>query len=103
MKKIDSLWNDAKKAGQKGDQQGLLKIFEEILAIDPANVDAWRELGVARQITKDLPGARQAYEKCLEHAEADDGDRLSMLFALGAILLDLGEPAAALDRKSLLE
>ncbi len=40
--------------------------FEEVVAADPTNANAWNMLGYSRRMTGNLDGAFDAYWKCLE-------------------------------------
>ena len=55
---------------RSGDNEGSLNIFKDILAKTPRDVDALYGLGLALRGAGDAMGAKEAFQKALEIAEA---------------------------------
>ena len=54
---------DAQARLQARDPAGAVRILEAVTTREPANVSAWRMLGTARQQSRQLDGALEAYRR----------------------------------------
>ncbi|MDX7952740.1 tetratricopeptide repeat protein, partial [Lichenihabitans sp. Uapishka_5] len=78
-------------AQDRGDHATAVAAYERALALDPALPEAWTNLGIVRQATGDLVGARAAYGAALRGRASAFG-RISQALAgapKGELWLDL--------------
>jgi len=64
--------------GRIGDYGKAIDAFERALAIKPVYVGAWNNLAMARQLSGDAEGARQAWTRSLELAPGQEGVEASL-------------------------
>ncbi|MDE3175119.1 MAG: tetratricopeptide repeat protein [Pseudomonadota bacterium] len=88
----DLLYGRAQKARASANLPLALQLYDAVLALDPAWSEAWSARATARFQSGDLKGAMADLAQTLKREPRDVG----ALAGLGAILLDSGEPEAAL-------
>lgn len=59
---------EAWKLHRRGDHQGAIELFNEILAKTPEHVDAFYGLGLAQRALEDKAGATKSFQECLRLA-----------------------------------
>lgn len=81
---------------QLGEYEKSIEYYNKSLEIDPANFEAWVNLGVAYRKTGDRDKAMECYEKALEY-DPENNASVPLYTSLGSIYIELDKPMSAIS------
>ena len=81
---------------QLGEYENSIEYYNKSLEIEPANFEAWVNLGVSYRKTGDRDKAMECYEKALEY-DPENNASVPLYTSLGSIYIELDKPMSAIN------
>ena len=79
-----------------GEYESCIEYYNKTLEIEPANFEAWVNLGVAYRKTGDRDKAMESYKKALEY-DPENNASVPLYTSLGSIYIELDKPMSAIS------
>ncbi len=81
---------------QMGEYESSIEYYNKSLEIEPANFEAWVNLGVSYRKTGDRDKAMESYKKALEY-DPENNASVPLYTSLGSVYIELDKPMSAIN------
>ncbi len=81
---------------QLGEYESCIEYYNMSLELEPANFDAWVNLGISYRKTGDSDKAMESYKTALEY-DPEDNSSVPLYTSLGSLYIELDKPMSAIS------